>query len=67
MQEAQHPIRRSLRGNVDRNLLHVPHDAAASGRSLRGNVDRNNMTEAEKDRNWRRSLRGNVDRNYTDL
>ena len=54
---------RSLRGNVDRNIVAGTGEAEERSRSLRGNVDRNfRDTNTGKPAN-RRSLRGNVDRN----
>ena len=56
-------IRRSLRGNVDRNISPVTIPPIATCRSLRGNVDRNRQALPVSVLLRRRSLRGNVDRN----
>ena len=55
---------RSLRGNVDRNVVHKVTNAATTRRSLRGNVDRNGYSSTYNAEYMSRSLRGNVDRNF---
>ena len=55
--------RRSLRGNVDRNIVVDKDQWQNEGRSLRGNVDRNPLVSLIDLKYPSRSLRGNVDRN----
>ena len=56
-------LRRSLRGNVDRNICRINSMDLIDGRSLRGNVDRNKLNNQNLKTLLGRSLRGNVDRN----
>ena len=59
--------RRSLRGNVDRNLIKKNNSDTQISRSLRGNVDRNDTVYVGAGTIRSRSLRGNVDRNLSSI